>query len=100
MKIQPREIYIVKPDAWETICDWSFAGGRRGRNITQLLDNQVREEATCKSPPVYLGIAKIAIATPPLKRALRGTFFLDRFEQFCQIIVLTVPKCHKASWQP
>ena len=39
--------------------------------------------------------------TPPaLKRALWGTFFLGRFEQICQITVLTVHKCTKHPGKP
>ena len=40
--------------------------------------------------------------TPPpaLKRALWGTFFPGRFEQICQITVLTVHKCTKHPGKP
>ena len=39
--------------------------------------------------------------TPPaLKWALWGTFFPGRFEQICQITVLTVHKCTKHSGKP
>ena len=43
-----------------------------------------------------VGIAHIAIK---LKQALWGTLFSGQFEQICQIIVFTVYKYHKASWQ-
>ena len=37
---------------------------------------------------------------PALKRALWGTFFPGRFEQICQITVLTVHKCTKHPGKP
>ena len=55
-----------------------------------------------KEMPLLFGHCPNGDCTPPpaLKRALWGTLFLDQFEQICQITVLTVHKCHKASWQP
>ena len=44
---------------------------------------------------IYLGTAQIAIEPLALKQALWGTLFSDRFEQICQITVLTVQSVTK-----
>ena len=62
--------------------------------------SQIRE-APLKFTHQYLGIAQIAIASPPLTEpGTLGHFFPGRFEQICQITVLTVHKCTKHPGKP
>merc|ERR550532_284372 len=61
--------------------------------------SEPREAPLRLASPLFGHCPKSDYTPPPaLKRALWGTFFPGRFEQICQITVLTVHNC-TASWQ-
>ena len=74
------------------------------RSLPQLFIGTVESirEAPLELAPPLFGHCPNSDYTPPpaLKRALWGTFFPGRFEQICQITVLTVHKCTKHPGKP
>ena len=108
------QIISCMPFLWKYIYRWwtrtsIFPSGRPVSRYLFCTDlRRVRimyfnvREAPLKLASPLFGHCPNSDYTPPraLKRALWGTFFPGRFEQICQITVLTVHKCTKHPGKP